>query len=75
MSPSHIAQPKTNDQVFLSLKRDYPAGQWSCSMIRTADFRAMDSHEDPEELDVTFQRYSDDAEDRYVIANGYSTQI
>ena len=65
---------KTTEQCLAGLKRDYPAGQWSCSVTEG------EPGQEPGEIDVTFQRYSDDAEDRYVIRVGstgraYSTQI
>lgn len=53
-----------NEKTLASLKREYRAGSWSCSVIENAD-----------ELDVTFQRYSDDAEDRYVIRDGKAELI
>jgi hypothetical protein len=56
---------KANEGTLARLQREYPKSQWSCSEIS----------EDPNELDVTFQRYSDDAEDRYVIRNGQAEQI
>lgn len=54
-----------NDKALSGLKREYPAFNWSCSV----------HDDDPAEIMVTFQRYSDDAEDRYVIRGGKAELI
>lgn len=58
--------PTTNDEAVSVLERQYPARDWSCTTL-VGDY--------PELLTVTFQRYTDDAEDRYVVQNGNATLI
>jgi hypothetical protein len=64
MASSKTTQEQ-NRKALAALQREYPTRFWSCS---THD-------EDPDEIVVTFQRYSDDAEDRYVIRDGSATLI
>lgn len=61
--------PAQNQKALSALRRDYPASKWSCSVIDEAEYDAGEG------LDVTFQRYSDDAEDRYVIRDGKAELI
>ena len=55
---------KTNEQRLASLERSYPPSTWSCSVL-----------EDSDEIVVTFQRFNDDAEDRWIIRNGQATLL
>jgi hypothetical protein len=61
--------PTPNDKALAKLRREYPAFNWSCTVLDETQYGVGDG------LDVTFQRYSDDAEDRYVIRDGHATLL
>ncbi len=62
----NLTSSQRNQAALRTLKREYPAFNWSCSV--------HDDY-DPDEIMVTFLRYSDDAEDRYVIRDGKAELI
>lgn len=65
VGPYRFLYMEANEKALQSLTREYPESQWSQSI----------HDDDSNEIMVTFQRYSDDAEDRYVIRNGQAVLI
>lgn len=60
-----MSTAEQNYQALSIVERKYPAREWSRSV-----------HDEPgTEIMVTFQRYSDDAEDRYIISDGKAELI
>jgi hypothetical protein len=58
-----------NEFALRRLEREYPESQWSCSVIDESEFGVGQG------FDVTFQRYKDDAEDRYSIQDGVASLV
>lgn len=61
---NNTTHTEQNARTLAKLCREYPEGTWSHTVM-----------DDGDGYDVTFQRYSDDAEDRYVIQTGVAEQI